>query len=92
MNCISILKRTVQLPKGLRNFAAMVKAQKFVYVKEFVGEPNSSNFELVEEDLPEIKNGEFLVKAEYLSVDPYMRAYMVRYPTGVTMIGGQVAK
>lgn len=70
----------------------MVKAKKFIYVKEFEGEPNSSNFELVEEELPELKNGEFLAKAEYLSVDPYMRPYMVRYPLGVTMIGGQVAK
>lgn len=70
----------------------MVKAQKFLYVKEFEGEPNSSNFQLVEEELPEIKNGEFLAKAEYLSVDPYMRSYMADYPLGVTMIGGQVAK
>lgn len=70
----------------------MVKAKKFIYVKEFEGEPNSSNFQLVEEELPELKNGEFLAKAEYLSVDPYMRPYMARYPLGVTMIGGQVAK
>lgn len=35
---------------------------------------------------------EILVQAEYLSVDPYMRAYMGRYKPGVTMIGGQVAK
>lgn len=35
---------------------------------------------------------EFLIQAEYLSVDPYMRAYVVRYPVGITMIGGQVGK
>lgn len=35
---------------------------------------------------------EVLVKAEYLSVDPYMRPYMAQYPVGVTMIGGQVAQ
>lgn len=33
-----------------------------------------------------------MVQAEYLSVDPYMRAYMVRNKPGVTMIGGQVAR
>lgn len=33
-----------------------------------------------------------LLEALYLSVDPYMRAYMERYPVGITMIGGQVAK
>lgn len=32
------------------------------------------------------------MKAEFLSVDPYMRAYMARYKPGVTMIGGQVGK
>ena len=38
------------------------------------------------------KSTEFLVQAEYLSVDPYMRAYVPRYPIGITMIGEQVAK
>jgi len=32
------------------------------------------------------------VQAEYLSVDPYMRVYMQKYPVGTTMIGAQVAK
>lgn len=91
MNCVSILKRTVQQQQP-RHLATMVKAQKFIYVKEFDGEPNASNFELVDEKLPEIQDGEFLAKAEFLSVDPYMRPYMARYPLGVTMIGGQVAK
>lgn len=35
---------------------------------------------------------EYLVEAEYLSVDPYMRAYVQRVSLGVTMIGSQVAK
>lgn len=35
---------------------------------------------------------EILVQAEYLSVDPYMRAYNPFLPVGATMIGGQVAK
>jgi len=35
---------------------------------------------------------EYLVKAEYFSVDPYMRPYVQRLPLGITMIGGQVAK
>lgn len=70
----------------------MVKAQKFLYVKEFDGEPNSSNFKIVEEELPKLENGEFLAKAEYLSVESYMRPDMESYPLGTTMIGGQVAK
>lgn len=35
---------------------------------------------------------EYLVEAVFLSVDPYMRAYMPRLPLNSTMIGGQVAK
>lgn len=35
---------------------------------------------------------EYLVEAEYFSVDPYMRAYVRRLPLGITMIGSQVAK
>lgn len=33
-----------------------------------------------------------MVEAEFLSVDPYMRAYTIRLPVGSTMIGSQVAK
>jgi prostaglandin reductase 1 len=51
----------------------MVKAKKFLYAKEFKGEPTLENFELVEEVLPELKDGEILIQATELSVDPYMR-------------------
>lgn len=35
----------------------MVLAKKFLYVKRFFGEPKDSDFELVEEELPGIKDG-----------------------------------
>lgn len=70
----------------------MVRAKLFNYVARFVGEPKPTDIQLVEEDLPPIADGEFLAEAMYVSVDPYMRAYMSRYPVGVQMIGGQVAK
>ncbi|XP_044730448.1 prostaglandin reductase 1-like [Chrysoperla carnea] len=70
----------------------MVKARRYVYKTAFDGEPKKTDLEIVEEELRPIKDGEFLCKAVYLSVDPYMRAYMSRYETGVTMIGGQVAE
>lgn len=69
-----------------------MKAKKFVYIKEFSGEPQLTDIELQEEELPGIKDGEILCEAEYLSVDPYMRPYMERFPVGTVMIGGQVAK
>lgn len=69
-----------------------IRAKKFIYAKEFKGEPQPSDFRLEEEDLPALKDGEFLIEAISLSVDPYMRPYMSRYPVGSQMIGGQVAK
>ncbi|XP_050350573.1 prostaglandin reductase 1-like [Nymphalis io] len=69
-----------------------IRAQKYVLTKYFQGEPKRSDFEIVEETLPELKSGEILTEAEYLSVDPYMRAYMIGYKLPTDMIGGQVAK
>lgn len=69
-----------------------LKARRFLYAKEFKGEPTANNFQYVEEDLPKLKDGEILAAAEYVSVDPYMRPYMSNYKVGVNMIGGQVAK
>ncbi|MCZ6792543.1 MAG: NADP-dependent oxidoreductase [Planctomycetota bacterium] len=40
------------------------------------GYPRDSDFRLVEEPVPELSEGEFLVHAVYLSVDPYMRGRM----------------
>jgi prostaglandin reductase 1 len=70
----------------------MVQAKKFIYASAFKGEPKLSDFKLVEEELPALKDGEILIEAQYWSVDPYMRPYMSRYPIGSQMIGGQVAK
>ncbi|KAI5635206.1 zinc-binding dehydrogenase domain-containing protein [Phthorimaea operculella] len=69
-----------------------IKAQKYVLTKYFQGEPKKSDFKIVEEEIPELKDGEILTEAEYLSVDPYMRAYMIGYKLPTDMIGGQVAK
>ncbi|KAG7212608.1 hypothetical protein KM043_012899 [Ampulex compressa] len=69
-----------------------MKTRKYVVVKHFEGEPKSSDLKLVEEELPPLQNGEFLVEAEYFSVDPYMRPYIQRHPIGITMIGSQIAK
>lgn len=35
----------------------MVKAQKFVYAKKFEGEPEPSDFQLVDEELPALQPG-----------------------------------
>ena len=66
------------------------------------GFPIASDFELVTAPVPEPGPGEFLVKGEYLSVDPYMRgrmddrlSYAAPVQIGDVMVGelvGQVIK
>src|SRR5690606_28157095 len=40
------------------------------------GKPTLDNFEIIEEEKPSIKEGEMLLKAAYVSVDPYLRGRM----------------
>lgn len=69
-----------------------MKAKVFIYAQKFEGEVQLSNFELVEEDIPALQDDQFLVEAIYVSVDPYVRTLALNFPTGITMIGRQVAK
>ncbi|XP_063978563.1 prostaglandin reductase 1-like [Diachasmimorpha longicaudata] len=84
----------LKLVSGTRNYCtgAMRIAKKWVLVKHFKGEPKSSDLKIVEEELPPIKDGEYLTQAEYISVDPYQRRYITKYPLGITMLGSQVAQ
>ena len=41
------------------------------------GLPRQGDFELVEVQIPEIVEGEILVRNIYMSVDPYMRGRMI---------------
>jgi NADPH-dependent curcumin reductase CurA len=61
------------------------------------GIPKPSDFRLVETPLPQPAAGEFLVKINYLSVDPYMRvrmsdakSYAEPVEIGAVMVGGTV--
>lgn len=40
------------------------------------GAPRTDDFNIVESDLPEMGDGQFLVRSHYLSLDPYMRGRM----------------
>uniref|UniRef100_A0A3B3C803 Prostaglandin reductase 1 n=1 Tax=Oryzias melastigma TaxID=30732 RepID=A0A3B3C803_ORYME len=71
----------------------MVQAKSWVLDKHFDGFPKNSDFKLKVEKLPELKNGEVLLEAVFLSVDPYMRPFSKLYmKEGDVMIGTQVAK
>jgi len=55
---------------------------QFLYVKVPEGEVTAEHYKLVENiPIPELQNGEVLVKAKYISVDPYMRIQQSRKDT-----------
>jgi len=45
--------------------------------KRPVGKPTMEDFKFVTEEIPAIKDGEFLLKTAYVSVDPYLRGRMM---------------
>nr|XP_061810792.1 prostaglandin reductase 1-like [Nerophis lumbriciformis] len=70
----------------------MVQAKTWILTKHFDGFPKESDFQLKVEELPEPKDGQVLLEALFLSVDPYMRWVKLRMKEGDVMIGSQVAK
>ena len=63
------------------------------------GEPSADNFKLVELTVPELDDGQVLVRHHYMSLDPYMRgrmndgkSYAVPQALGEVMGGGTVGE
>jgi NADPH-dependent curcumin reductase CurA len=63
------------------------------------GEPREDDFELVERDVPELAEGQLLVRNRFLSLDPYMRgrmsdakSYAPPAALGAVMLGGTVGE
>lgn len=78
---------------------AEVVNRKIVLASRPEGEPSKANFNLVEEDLPGIEDGQVLVRNLYLSLDPYMRgrisdakSYAEPVAIGAVMIGATVGE
>jgi len=68
-------------------------------VRRPTGAPQESDFRLVETAVPEIGDGQFLVRSHYLSLDPYMRgrmndakSYDKPAQLGGVMVGGAVGE
>ncbi|MCR1780973.1 NADP-dependent oxidoreductase [Nocardioides carbamazepini] len=64
-----------------------------------VGEPSDDDFAFVTEDLPELADGQVLLRTIYLSLDPYMRgrmsaakSYAEPVPVGGVMVGQTVCE
>ena len=77
----------------------MAMNRQFVLASRPVGMPKESDFRLIETPIPSLKDGELLVRAMYLSVDPYMRgrisgmkSYAAPLEIGGVMVGGGVAR
>ncbi|XP_063591685.1 prostaglandin reductase 1-like [Penaeus indicus] len=70
----------------------MVTAKVWVMAKRPLGEPTLEDFKLQEEQLPACGEGDVIIEAECLSVDPYMRYRARMIPVGSVMVGGQVAR
>ncbi|KAL0841448.1 hypothetical protein ABMA28_015130 [Loxostege sticticalis] len=51
----------------------MVKARKYVVKRQYKGVPKKDDFEIVEYELPPLKDNEILTKTEWISVDPFQR-------------------
>ena len=63
------------------------------------GEPTADNFRLVEATLPELQDGQVLVRQHFMSLDPYMRgrmnegkSYAQPQPLNAVMQGGAVGE
>lgn len=75
---------------NLKNMQILLAHRPQGWVKE-------SDFKIVETDLPELRDGEFLVMNLWLSLDPYMRgrmndakSYAAKTELGAVMVGGTV--
>ncbi|HUI80372.1 MAG TPA: NADP-dependent oxidoreductase [Bryobacteraceae bacterium] len=73
--------------------------RQFVFAVRPTGMPDQSTFKLVESPIRELNDGELLVRAMYLSVDPYMRgrlsqgrSYAAGVELGAVMVGAAVAR
>lgn len=68
------------------------RGRRWLLVRHFDGLPVAEDFQCVEEELPELQDGQLLVQPEFWSVDPYARVYprAYGYTLPVTMLGSQV--
>lgn len=76
-----------------------MKTKKILLASRPDGVPTTDNFRFEEQELPALQEGQVLLKALYVSVDPYMRgrmsdakSYVAPYTVGEPITGGVVAE
>jgi NADPH-dependent curcumin reductase CurA len=76
-----------------------VRNRKIVLASRPAGMPTLENFRFEEEDVPEIQDGDVLVRTLYLSVDPYMRgrmtdrkSYIPPFVVNEVILGGAIGE
>src|SRR5690348_6952184 len=64
-----------------------------------VGMPDDDTYDFVEDALPELEDGQLLLRVVFLSLDPYMRgrmsdapSYAAPVPVGGLLVGGTVCQ
>ncbi|MEO5697435.1 MAG: NADP-dependent oxidoreductase [Burkholderiaceae bacterium] len=77
----------------------MTQNKQIHLVSRPTGEASADNFKLIEAKVPELKDGQVLVRQHFLSLDPYMRgrmndakSYAVPQPLDAVMQGGTVGE
>ncbi|XP_041980604.1 prostaglandin reductase 1-like [Aricia agestis] len=66
-----------------------MKARKYVVKNHFNGIPKREDYEVIEYELPSLVDGDILIKAEWVSVDPYMKVFSSNFPTPYDQFGFQ---
>jgi NADPH-dependent curcumin reductase CurA len=76
-----------------------MKSEQIVLASRPHGLPSSKNFRVEKKDLGNLNDNEVLLKAWYISVDPYMRgrmndvkSYAPSFQVDQPIVGGVVAK
>ena len=76
-----------------------IKSKQILLATRPEGEPKPINFQIAENEVPEPREGEILLKTIWLSLDPYMRgrmsaakSYAKPVEPGEVMVGGTVAE
>ncbi|MBO9129653.1 NADP-dependent oxidoreductase [Bacillus sp. 165] len=77
----------------------MRKNEQVVLASRPAGMPTEENFQFVEVPVPELKDGQVLIRTKYISVDPYMRgrmsdrkSYVAPYAVNEVITGGIVGE